>query len=679
MPATIQALQEGRYTIEQELRSKDDRTIFQAYDTDNESPVTIVEVPIMLSRSATAAEREAAAASFAEQAKRLSDFDHKSVLAVRGYFSEGGRNYLATDPVEGVDLATLLGDQDRPFSVAEIADWADTVLDALNLMHNSRPPLVFRNLRPGSIILCSGGSVRLNAAGMICCGDPVVGNGAGPGNSALAFSPLEQIWNGLDAASQKVILSKYDDASERNLKQNLDARSDIFSLGATLYKLATGRTPADALERSIEMIEGNPDPLVSPNKVDPGIPVEVSDVIMKAMEIRREYRFDSAAIMRQVLKTALVRVKEREAEEALVQTVEAASEGDGKRAGSGAKEAEAKEPSPVRVQNEPQRSELPISAAPAAQQNHTPAGRKTETFTLADLEDDLLGLMSPPVHAPAAPQEPVAEAPRHPVTKPEAKVAVAEQKDAALDAGDPEEEEESFFAFEVPDETDRAAGEEVRGEAVSQVSAAEPGDVIVSDANFAEADEADVEPVAEEPRSATLEQELADEPKPAKERIEKFEAPVPAMAAAVAAGFSNTGGELSGPQKGSGGIGLPAIAATAFVLLIAAVGGWFYFGSNAAPPAVAEPSAAEQPAVRSEQQIPPTVPSTDSSSAEITTQPASESPAGEQRSVRTENEAEHSPKTASSAQPKPKKPEPEKGKAPEKKKVVTVDDLINDN
>ena len=285
MPATIQALQEGRYTIEQDLPSVENFTIFQAFDTNDEVPVAIVEVPIALSRIATAAQREAAASSFAEHAKRLAAFAHKSVVAVRGHFTEDGRNYLVTDAIDGVDLAAVLAGQQRPVPVPELTEWADAVLDALNLMHNSRPPIVYRNVRPGNIVLRSDRTVQLTAAGMFLGDDQSSSAGAARGNSSLVFSPLEQIWSGLDAASQKVILSKYDDASERNLKQAPDARSDIFSLGATLYNLSTGQTPADALERSIEMIEGNPDPLISPNKLVPEIPFEVSDVIMKARTI----------------------------------------------------------------------------------------------------------------------------------------------------------------------------------------------------------------------------------------------------------------------------------------------------------------------------------------------------------------------------------------------------------
>lgn len=675
MPATIQALQEGRYTIEQDLPSVENFTIFQAFDTNDEVPVAIVEVPIALSRIATAAQREAAASSFAEHAKRLAAFAHKSVVAVRGHFTEDGRNYLVTDAIDGVDLAAVLAGQQRPVPVPELTEWADAVLDALNLMHNSRPPIVYRNVRPGNIVLRSDRTVQLTAAGMFLGDDQSSSAGAARGNSSLVFSPLEQIWSGLDAASQKVILSKYDDASERNLKQAPDARSDIFSLGATLYNLSTGQTPADALERSIEMIEGNPDPLISPNKLVPEIPFEVSDVIMKAMEIKREYRFDSAAIMRQVLKTALVRVKEREAEESLVQAVEAHSEG-----GTSTNEAAAKPPVEEKapMKQEPARPERK-PAAPAAPKNDVPPpARKTETFTLADLEDDLLGLMSSPIHGSDSPQhQPVTV---HAAANEEPKTTPAEFREPEAPASnEPDVATSPTAASEHVENEVHAAESELPQEEVSTGPADAAAKHIVTETKEADASVAETspEPVNVAPVKVA---KLVNEPEPAEVAAEISEPLVPLKMAAAAAGASGSVAVETASQKASpGGLGLPAIAAAAVVLLLAAVGGWFYFGSNSTPKTVVETPAAAQPAAAPEQQAPPASQSNEPSSAAVTTQTTSGQATAEQPPIRTENDKDHTQKTASAVEPKAKKPEPAKAKTPEKKKAVTVDDLINDN
>ncbi len=637
MPATIPLLQEGRYSIEQEFPYVENCFLFQAYDTQNETPVTIVEVPVRLPKVATVAQREELSAAFAAQAKTVSAFKHKSVVAVRSHFVEAGRHYLVTDRVDGVDLASVLADQKHPFTVEQTTAWADTILDALNMMHVARPPLVYRNLRPENVVLRSDGKVELFASGMFCCGEQAPAAGGG---TSIAFSPLEQIWSGLDAASQKVIINKYDEASEKILKQDLDARSDIYSLGATLYKLITGETPVDALERSIEMIEGNADPLKSPNKLEPAIPVEVSDVIMKALEIRREYRFDSAAIMRQVLRTALVRVKERLAEEALVQKVSehdvrptvqnvpppvAASRSEEDAVAQRLREAEEKRLEAERRAAEAERKLRETEAA-------AKGGFISDSFNVADLEDDVLGLLSPTAHTSEAPQTASAPVEPKPVAEPVA----------------------------------------LRSEPVEKAPASDHADPVPAASAVAESIARSVEPRQEVEEVTTAESSEPDVQLEVAQDETEDELIEVAELKAAAASFSSTDAMPFTETRSGGGLGLPAIAAAAVVLIIAVVGGWFYFGSGPAPAAetATEVPAASQPAAEPEQPA----------RSAFQPEPAPAEISADQPVEGQTVQGEESPqKVAAAAPAKTKKAAPAPSQAPEKKKAVTVDDLINDN
>src|SRR5262249_44968527 len=159
---------------------------------------------------------------------------------------------------------------------------------------------------PASVRLTSNFKVKLLTAGIASeSSDVIMASAENPSDSSvLNYRPLEQLWGGLDAASQKVIANSYDDVGRRDLYAPLDARSDIYSLGATIYHILSRTLPKDALERSIELLDGKADPLAPLTDVAPLVPEEVSRLVMKALELKREARFDSAASMRQAVSAA---------------------------------------------------------------------------------------------------------------------------------------------------------------------------------------------------------------------------------------------------------------------------------------------------------------------------------------------------------------------------------------
>jgi serine/threonine-protein kinase len=301
--------------------------LYQAYDEHLKTDVVLREIQVKLNKVTTPARMEAIRSAFVREAEILSRIDHGSFIRVSDHFSDIDRHYLVMEVVDGEYLGESLAQKRGPFPVSEVAEWAGQILDGLNYLHAHAPPLVHGDVKPGNIKLASNGAVKLLALGI--ARDPEKGSSITEqafDAASLNYLPLEQIWGNLDLASQKVIAGSYDEASGELLTQPPDARSDIFALGATLYHLLTGRRPVDALERSIDILEGKPDPLPTPTKLEANVPPEISYVVMKAMEIRREKRFESALMMRQVLKTAAVRAKEREAQEAKKQPVIAAPE-----------------------------------------------------------------------------------------------------------------------------------------------------------------------------------------------------------------------------------------------------------------------------------------------------------------------------------------------------------------
>ena len=626
MPTTTQTLQKGRFSIEQELSSNGTCIHFQAYDTEGEEAVSIFEIVPQLPKVATVSKREGLEAAFAAKARSVSLLKQRALPALLGSFTEGGHYYVVTQCVAGTDLRSISNDQERAFSTNQLTDWADSLLEALTALHNSRPSIVYGNLHPANVILGQEGAVTLSVAGLFHNDEPdPVPKTLAAGGSAIAFSPLEQIWSGLDAASQKVIINQYDEASERILKQELDARSDIYSLGATLYFISTGRTPVDALERSIEIIEGNPDPLVSPNKLDASVPSEVSDVIMKAMEIRREYRFDSAAIMRQVLRTALVRVKEREADVSTPVSVVAphvrsemvqsghVKTGPSDEVARRLREAEEKR---LAAERRVAEAETKLREAEEAQ------ARTTEGFNLSQLDDDVLGLLDT-------------------IPSNSSKASVAQSPATGFSSAGQRSEQEADVASIFGRPASAAVEEDLTG---SAIPAEDEGSV---------------------PNDLPSPEARADTEESQSEFAETFESLSSVRDDEIEISFEN----VTGQSKSSFPFGVPMIAAAVALVCVAAVGGWLMFGGGGAPEAAitiqAQPAAGDEKQPEQSAQSAYQPDETSQTSPEISTQAP---PAGADQAVTQPDRT--SPSKTKKATP---------AKTPPPKKAVTVDDLINDN
>src|SRR5215213_9072765 len=304
MLTTNQNLQQGRYRIVNQLGQNGTGTGYEAFDNVLGANVLLKEIRDNSGKVTTPAQLEARKLSFAKKAKALTEMNHESLLLVKDFFSEIDHHYLVTEFAEGNSLSELLEKNKKPFALADVSNWADGLLDALNYLHTLTPPVIHGEVKPHNVRLSANGRVKLHVFNLVKSADEINAAMANQTFDAavLPYLPLEQIWQGLDAASKKVILTNYDDKSEKILEQPADARSDVFSLAATLYHLLTARIPADALTRSIDILEGKADPLKSPTLLNPDVPQEVSEVLMKAMEIKRENRFSSAVIMKQVLR-----------------------------------------------------------------------------------------------------------------------------------------------------------------------------------------------------------------------------------------------------------------------------------------------------------------------------------------------------------------------------------------
>ena len=124
--------------------------------------------------------------------------------------------------------------------MSDIVRWADQLLDALEYLHARTPAIIHQNINPQNVRLTSEFKIKLllPPAKLMKISRKIR-------NGAINYKALEQLWLGLDYASQKVIANSLEEKSEQILREPADARTDLYGLAATLYHVLTGIVPAD--------------------------------------------------------------------------------------------------------------------------------------------------------------------------------------------------------------------------------------------------------------------------------------------------------------------------------------------------------------------------------------------------------------------------------------------------
>lgn len=216
---------------------------------------------------------------FQREATVLARLDHPNLPKVSDFFSEGQRDYLVMDYVPGKDLRMLMSEarQRNTFlPEREVLGWANQLADALKYLHSQDPPIVHRDIKPSNLKLTPSGLIKLVDFGLvkILASDEMTVTVI-QGRGTALYTPLEQY--GGDGG-------------------HTDARSDIYSFGATLYHLLTNQPPVEARERFL-----HPDSLTPPRQINPDISPRCEQAILWAMSLHPTDRPQTVEEFRQAL------------------------------------------------------------------------------------------------------------------------------------------------------------------------------------------------------------------------------------------------------------------------------------------------------------------------------------------------------------------------------------------
>jgi tRNA A-37 threonylcarbamoyl transferase component Bud32 len=236
----------------------------------------------MIQQNIDESQHEKAINDFRRESMLLSSLEHSSIPTIYDYFYEedSGRFYLVMKYISGGDfLARLRSAPNGRLDEKTVCDWAVQVADVLHYLHRQNPPIIYRDLKPANLMIDgNSGRVMLIDFGIARWvqkeekGVTAVGT--------MGYAPPE-LFSG-----------------------KVEARSDIYSLGATMFHLLTGSDPQD---NPLLIFDFNKNP--RPRQLSPSLSNEMEQILMRAVEYKPENRFRSAAEMRDTLADHLEKLR----------------------------------------------------------------------------------------------------------------------------------------------------------------------------------------------------------------------------------------------------------------------------------------------------------------------------------------------------------------------------------
>ena len=220
---------------------------------------------------------------FKRESMILSRLDHPSIPTIYDYFfdEEEGRFYLVMKYISGGDLAARLrAAPEGRIDEKTVTEWSIQIADVLDYLHNQEETIVYRDLKPSNIMIDgNSGRVMLIDFGIARAINQKQEKGV-TAVGTMGYAPPE-LFSG-----------------------NVEPRSDIYSLGSTMFHLLTG---ADPQSNPLLIFDFQKNP--RPRQINSQLSDQIERFIMRAVEYNADARFESAAEVRQVLTDHLANLK----------------------------------------------------------------------------------------------------------------------------------------------------------------------------------------------------------------------------------------------------------------------------------------------------------------------------------------------------------------------------------
>src|SRR5262245_9385796 len=224
------------------------------------------------------------AARFKREARAVAQLQHPNILPIYDYGEQDGMLYLVMQYIEnGTTLSDVLN---GPMETTRALRLVGKVLDALSYAHERG--IIHRDIKPANVLLPSPDWPMLADFGIVKLRDD---------DQKLTIPGL-------------VIGTAAYMAPEQASGLPVDARTDLYATGVVLYELVTGRVPFDASTPMAMLAKHAYEPPVPPRDITPGLPIEVENLLLRALEKDPAARYQNAAEMSAACALAAGRIRQ---------------------------------------------------------------------------------------------------------------------------------------------------------------------------------------------------------------------------------------------------------------------------------------------------------------------------------------------------------------------------------
>lgn len=260
----------NRYEIRSQLGAGGMATVFHAYDPSFERDVAIKVLPESMLLDPQFRTR------FTREAKAIARLEHPAIVPVYDVGEENSQPYIVMRYMAGGSLADKI--TNGQLTLEECAQIINRLAPALDAAHSKG--IIHRDLKPGNVLFDNYGNSFLSDFGIARVGST---EGTQLTGNFILGTPA------------------YMSPEQARGEPDLDGRSDVYSLGATLFEMLSGRVPYESDTPMGQALKHIMEPVPNILEIKPDLPVEVQDVIAKSMEKDRNLRYSSATEMAKAL------------------------------------------------------------------------------------------------------------------------------------------------------------------------------------------------------------------------------------------------------------------------------------------------------------------------------------------------------------------------------------------